>query len=124
MSIKYYKLTQAERELTDRVGKRAASAVRNGATHLDAITTQMQASGIDPWDRGYMQIGRRALDRLIEEVPLWAGTPEKRSHTTGWTDFVAAGEPQGTAEDVECDEEAPEKALDGFQVRRARRAKP
>ena len=113
-------LTDSETQMALRVGSRAAQAVRDGAAHLDAITTQMQASGVDTWDPSYMLIGRLALKTLLAEVPLWKA-PAKGSHTAGWTEFTGSGEPSGS--NTEDEEEGSNDSLEGFQIKQPRQRK-
>lgn len=106
-------MTKTEKEMAVRIGTRAAIAVSKGATHLDAITTQMQASGIDPWEPAYNEVGHEALLTLLQQVPVWKGPASKgEGHTRGWLEFVADGKPSvlGAPGDDNDDGEEGEKA--------------
>lgn len=97
-------LSDNDLAMATRIGTRAAASVRQGATHLDAITTQLSASGVDTWDASYPAIKDKALAVLLEQVPLWKAVP-RGSHTDGWTQFAAEGQPSGGTTEEEAEEE-------------------
>ncbi len=94
-----YKLTQAEEQMAVRVGMRAASMVNakqpetQERSMLDALSTQMEASGVSPGELGYRAIGQKAFQVLLANISVRHDIQKKGDgDRRGWNEYLSGGQ--------------------------------